>query len=189
MNMTTTQAEKDAWFEKIKTLDYFKTTDTTHIFSYFVYQPYYPKSLNFMPVTSAVFTVNDKVYEVKTRSANTEAVDEAELEAYLDNHSDVALYYVAVSTTGGIFRMHARFAHIDTDYRSPITIEEFYEKHKDVLHEGDADSGTLEGLKSQMEKVNGLDSIFYTSKIVRFIGQPASLKIEKVITDGKLVYV
>ena len=117
MNMTTTQAEKDAWFEKIKTLDYFKTTDTTHIFSYFVYQPYYPKSLNFMPVTSAVFTVNDKVYEVKTRSAH----DEAELEAYLDNHPDVALYYVAVSTTGGIFRMHARFAHIDTDYRSPIT--------------------------------------------------------------------
>ena len=185
MNMTTTQTEKDAWFEKIKTLDYFKTTDTTHIFSYFVYQPYYPKSLNFMPVTSAVFTVNDKVYEVKTRSANTEA----ELEAYLDNHPDVALYYVAVSTTGGIFRMHARFAHIDTDYRSPITIEEFYEKHKNTLHSTDIENGTLGGLKSQMEKVNGLDKITYVSKLIRFIGQPANLEIEKVLTDGEFVYV
>ncbi len=58
-----------------------------------------------------------------------------------------------------------------------------------MLHKGDATYGTLEGLKSQMEKVNGLDAILYTSKIIRFIGQPASLKIEKVITDGKLVYV
>ena len=114
MNMTITKTEKDAWFADIKTRDYFKMLNTT---GNIAYEPYYPKSLNFMPVTSAVFTVNDKVYEVKTRSVH----DEAELEAYLDNHPDVALYYVAVSTTGGIFRMHARFAHIDTDYRSPIT--------------------------------------------------------------------
>ena len=181
MNMTTTEAEKDAWFADINARGLFKTLNLSgNIAS----EPYYPKSLNFMPVTSPVFMFNDKVYEVKTRAVH----DIPELEAYLDNHPDVALYYVSVSTEGTM-RMFARFAHIDTDYRSPITIEEFYEKHKDVLHEGDADSGTLEGLKSQMEKVNGLDSIFYTSKIVRFIGQPASLKIEKALTDGKLVYV
>ena len=181
MNMTITKTEKDAWFADIKTRDYFKMLNTT---GNIATKPYYPKSLNFMPVTSPVFMFNDKVYEVKTRAVK----DEAELEAYLDNHSDVALYYVSVSTEGTM-RMFARFAHIDTDYRSPITIEEFYEKHKDVLHEGDADSGTLEGLKSQMEKVNGIDAILYTSKIIRFIGQPASLKIEKLVTDGKVVYV
>ena len=181
MNMTTTQTEKDAWFADINARGLFKTLNLS---GNIATKPYYPKSLNFMPVASPWFMFNDKVYEVKTRAVH----DEAELEAYLDNHPDVALYYVSVSTEGAM-RMFARFAHIDTDYRSPITIEEFYEKHKDVLYEGDADSGTLEGLKSQMEKVNGLDSIFYTSKIVRFIGQPASLKIEKALTDGKLVYV
>ena len=165
MNMTITKTEKDAWFADIKTRDYFKMLNTT---GNIATKPYYPKSLNFMPVTSPVFMFNDKVYEVKTRAVK----DEAELEAYLDNHSDVALYYVSVSTEGAM-RMFARFAHIDTD----------------VLHEGHADSGTLEGLKSQMEKVNGIDAILYTSKIIRFIGQPASLKIEKLVTDGKVVYV
>jgi len=171
MNMTTTQTEKDAWFADINARGLFKTLNLS---GKIASEPYYPKSLNFMPVTSPWFMFNDKVYEVKTRAVH----DEAELEAYLDNHSDVALYYVSVSTEGTM-RMFARFAHIDTDYRSPITIEEFYEKHKDVLHDGDATSGTLEGLKSQMEKVNGLEPILYTSKIIRFIGQPANLQIKK----------
>jgi hypothetical protein len=184
MNMTTTQTEKDAWFEKIKTLNYFKTTNTTDIFSYFVYQPYYPKSLNFMPVTSPCFMFNDKVYEVKTRAVK----DEVELETYLDNHSDVALYYVSVSTEGAM-RMFARFAHIDTDYRSPITIEEFCEKHKDVLHDANTECGTLAGLKFQMEKVNGIEPIFYLTKFISGIGQPINLRMEKLITDGKFVYV
>jgi len=177
MNMTTTQTEKDAWFADIKTRGVFKTLNLS---GKIASEPYYPTSLNFMPVTSPVFMFNDKVYEVKTRAVH----DEAELEAYLDNHSDVALYYVSVSTEGTM-RMFARFAHIDTDYRSPITIEEFYEKHKDVLHDG----GTLEGLKSQMEKVNGLDKITYVSKIIRFIGQPANLQIKTALTDGEFVYV
>jgi len=180
MNMTTTQTEKDAWFADIKAKGLFKMLNTT---GNIAYEPYYPKSLNFMPVTSPVFMFNDNVYEVKTRAVK----DEAELEAYLDTTPNVALYYAGRQTDASMFV--ARFAHIDTEYRSPITIEEFYEKHKDVLHDGDATSGTLKGLKSQMEKVNGLDAILYTSKIIKFIGQPASLKIEKLITDGEFVYV
>ena len=181
MNMTTTQTEKDAWFADINALGLFKTLNLS---GQIASKPYYPKSLNFMPVTSPWFMFNDKVYEVKTRAVH----NEAELEAYLDNHSDIALYYVSISTEGTM-RMFARFAHIDTDYRSPITIEEFYEKHKDTLHSTNLENGTLEGLKSQMEKVNGLDTIMYMSKIIRFIGQPANLQIEKLITDGEFIYV
>ena len=47
----------------------------------------------------------------------------------------------------------------------------------------------LSDLKSQMEKVNGLDTIHYISKIIRFIGQPANLQIEKAVTDGEFIYV
>ena len=181
MNMTTTQAEKDAWFADINARGLFKTLNLAgNIAS----KPYYPKSLNFMPVASPWFMFNDKVYEVKTRAVH----DEAELEAYLDNHPDVALYYVSVSTEGTM-RMFARFAHIDTDYLSPITIEEFYEKHKDTLHSTNIENGTLEGLKSQMEKVNGLDTIKYVSKLIRFIGQPANLQIKTAVTDGEFIYV
>ena len=181
MNMTTTQTEKDAWFADINARGLFKTLNPS---GRIASKPYYPKSLNFMPVTSPWFMFNDKVYEVKTRAVH----NEAELEAYLDNHPDVALYYVSVSTEGTM-RMFTRFAHIDTDYRSPITIEEFYEKHKDVLHGANVECGTLEGLKSQMEKVHGLDRITYVSKLIRFIGQPANLQIKMVLTDGKVVYV
>jgi hypothetical protein len=181
MNMTTTQAEKDAWFADINARGLFKTLNLS---GQIASKPYYPKSLNFMPVTSPWFMFNDKVYEVKTRAVH----DEAELEAYLDNHPDVALYYVSVSTEGTM-RMFARFAHIDTDYRSPITIEEFYEKHKDTLHSTNIENGTLEGLKSQMEKVNGLDTIKYVSKLIRFIGQPANLQIKTALTDGEFIYV
>ena len=181
MNMTTTEAEKDAWFADINARGLFKTLNLS---GQIASKPYYPKSLNFMPVTSPWFMFNDKVYEVKTRAVH----DEAELEAYLDNHPDVALYYVSVSTEGAM-RMFARFAHIDTDYLSPITIEEFYEKHKDTLHSTNLEYGTLEGLKSQMEKVNGLDTIKYLSKLVRFIGQPANLQIKTALTDGEFIYV
>ena len=113
MNMTITKTEKDAWFADINARGLFKTLNLS---GNIATKPYYPKSLNFMPVTSPWFMFNDKVYEVKTRAVK----DEDELEAYLDNHSDVALYYVSVSTEG-IMRMFARFAHIDTEGLSPIT--------------------------------------------------------------------
>jgi len=185
MNMTTTQTKKDAWIAHIKTLNHIKeiTQSDGSTVSKIAFEPYFPESLNFLPVTSPCFMVNEKVHNVQTRQFK----DEAELEAYLDNTTNVALYYAGRPTDANMFV--ARIAHIDTEYLSPMTIEEFYEKHKDVLHEATVECGTLAGLKSQMGKMNGLGMIHYLTKFIPGVGQPISLRMEKLITDGKFVYV
>lgn len=186
MNMAITQTEKDAWFAHIKTLNH--STEYTRAdgskFSKVTFEPYFPKSLNFLPVKSMCFMVNEKVYGVTTRRIK----DEVELEEYLDSTPNIALYYAGRSTESSSFFV-ARIANIDTDHLSPLTIEEFYEKHKDVLHKAHVSSGTLAGLKSQMERVNELGMIFYMTQFIHGIGQPINLRMEKLITDGKFVYV
>jgi hypothetical protein len=185
MNITTTQTEKDAWFAHIKTLNHSREiiqADGSTV-SKVTFEPYFPQSLNFLPVKSPCFMVNDKVHSVETRRFK----DESELETYLDNTPNIGLYYAGRSTEASSFFV-ARIAHIDTDHLSPLTIEEFYEKHKDVLHEANAECGTLEGLKSQMQKVNGLGMIQYLTKFIAGVGQPISIRIKNLITDGSFVY-
>ena len=184
MNITTTQTEKDTWFAHIKTLNHSREVtqaDGSKV-SKVTFEPYFPESLNFLPVTSPCFVVNERVYGVETRRFK----DESELETYLDNTPNVALFYTGRSTEANVFV--ARIANIDTDHLSPLTIEEFYENHKDTLHEANVDCGTLAGLKSQMGKVNGLGMIQYLTKFISGVGQPISLRIENLITDGSFVY-
>lgn len=58
-----------------------------------------------------------------------------------------------------------------------------------MLNKANVNFGTLDGLKSQMEKINDLGEMFYMTESISNIGKTINIGMEKLITDGKFVYV
>ncbi len=146
--------------------------------------PYFPKSQNFMPVVTPSFKINDHLYSVKSRRLTSIE----ELETFLETTENVALYYVAIAINSKA--PIVRYTIVEKEPLTGMTVDEFVKSFPEnqKLNEYNKLYGTVDGLRSQMSGILEIGEIYCLTNINSNGVNPTSMRLDRIVTDGRLIY-
>lgn len=139
---------------------------------------YWPESDNFEKLTELFIEKNNNVFKCYTLGFTTSE----EIEKFIENSDNIGIYYITKSDNDTRYKFLMRFIDFDKPGLQRKSAEEFYQNDKEELSNGNT---TIEDIKTQMSKVNGLRFIY----VKRKSPESSNLRIERELTDGEFIYV